>query len=134
VFQALASPGVSILATVVPRLASAVPQMTEPVTVVLDHVELLDSRDALTRSPNLHWASRRVAAGAHLPAHTTPPVAVLPAQSQMVDAAADALAMDQQQAKDLLEGVGVQLTHAGGGRAGRADRELAGPAVPGRRP
>ena len=43
VFQALASPGTAILATVVPRFASAVSAMTAPVAVVLDHVELLDN-------------------------------------------------------------------------------------------
>ena len=47
VFQALASPGVAILATVVPRLAAAVSQMTAPVAVVLDHLELLDNLECL---------------------------------------------------------------------------------------
>jgi LuxR family transcriptional regulator, maltose regulon positive regulatory protein len=47
VFQALASPGVSIVATVVPRFASAISALTEPVAVVLDHVELLDNQECL---------------------------------------------------------------------------------------
>jgi LuxR family maltose regulon positive regulatory protein len=47
VFQALASPGVSVLATVVPRLVSAVSAMPQPVALVLDHVELLESQDCL---------------------------------------------------------------------------------------
>ena len=43
VFQALASPGVSIEGTVVPRLGAALATMDEPVVLVLDDLHLLDS-------------------------------------------------------------------------------------------
>jgi LuxR family transcriptional regulator, maltose regulon positive regulatory protein len=45
--QTLASPGVSFVATVVPRFVSAVSAMVEPVALVLDHMELLDNQDCL---------------------------------------------------------------------------------------
>jgi hypothetical protein len=47
VFQALASAGVSVLGTVLPRFASAVSAMAAPVALVLDHLELLDNRECL---------------------------------------------------------------------------------------
>src|SRR5215213_3289080 len=44
VFAALAAPGVSVEATVVPRLVAAVSAMTQPVALVLDNLELLENR------------------------------------------------------------------------------------------
>jgi LuxR family transcriptional regulator, maltose regulon positive regulatory protein len=46
-FRALAASGASVAATVVPRFAAAVSRMTEPVALVLDHVELLHNRACL---------------------------------------------------------------------------------------
>jgi ATP/maltotriose-dependent transcriptional regulator MalT len=46
-FRTLAGPGVSVLATVVPRFLSAVAAMTGPVALVLDHVEALENQDCL---------------------------------------------------------------------------------------
>jgi LuxR family transcriptional regulator, maltose regulon positive regulatory protein len=108
--QTLASPGVSILATVVPRFAAAVSAMTEPVALVLDHMELVDNRECLDavaelalqlpRGSQLVLASRR----------TPPlPVALLRAQGMVVEIGADELAMGQQEAHALLEGASVQL-------------------------
>jgi LuxR family maltose regulon positive regulatory protein len=112
VFQALASPGAAILATVVPRLAAAVSQMTAPVAVVLDHVELLDNLECvdvvaefavrLAEGSQLVLASRR---------RPPLPVALLRAQGQMVEVGIDELAMDQQEARALLEGAGVGLAN-----------------------
>jgi hypothetical protein len=42
-FQALASPGVSIMATAVPRFVSAISAMADPIALILDHVELLEN-------------------------------------------------------------------------------------------
>ena len=113
VFQALASPGGSILATVVPRLASAVSTMTEPVALILDHLELLDSRECLDAVAEL---AVRLPAGSQLllaSRRTTPmPVALLRAKGQMVELGVYELAMDQQEAQALLEGAGVQLSPA----------------------
>ncbi|MDP9207297.1 MAG: hypothetical protein M3O65_02140, partial [Actinomycetota bacterium] len=47
VFRALASPGPSVVPTVVPRLVSAVAAMTDPVALVLDHLESLENRECL---------------------------------------------------------------------------------------
>ena len=113
VFQALAATGVSVLATVVPRLAAAVSQMTEQIAVVLDHVELLDNRECLDAVAEL---AVRLPAGSQLllaSRHTAPlPVALLRAKGQVAEVGADELAMDQPEAQALLEGAGVQLTSA----------------------
>jgi len=113
VFQALAGPGVSVLATVVPRLASAVSAMTEPVAMVLDHVELLDNREYLDAVAEL---AVRLPKGSQLVlASRRPPplpVAVLRAQGQMVEVGVGELAMDEQEARALLEGAGVELADA----------------------
>jgi LuxR family maltose regulon positive regulatory protein len=109
-FQTLASPGAAILSTVVPRLAAAVSAMTEPVAVVLDHLELLDNRECLDAVAEL---AVRLPEGSQLvlaSRHTPPlPVALLRAQGQMVEVGVAELAMDQQQARALLEGAGVGL-------------------------
>jgi LuxR family transcriptional regulator, maltose regulon positive regulatory protein len=111
VFQALASPGAAILATVVPRLAAAVSAMTEPVALALDHVELLESQECLDAVAEL---AVRLPAGSQLvlASRRTPPlpVARLRAQGQMVEVGVDELAMDEREARALLEGAGVELT------------------------
>jgi len=113
VLQALAAPRVSVVATVVPRFASAISAMTEPVAVVLDHVELLDSQECLDAVAEL---AMRLPTGSQLllASRRTPPlpVALLRAQGQMVEIGADELAMDQQEARALLEGAGVGLADA----------------------
>jgi LuxR family maltose regulon positive regulatory protein len=113
VFQALAAPSVSVAATVVPRFASAVSAMTEPVAVVLDHLELLDNRECLDAVAEL---AMRLPAGSQLllASRRMPllPVALLRAQGQMVEVGVDELAMDQQEARALLEGAGVGLADA----------------------
>jgi LuxR family maltose regulon positive regulatory protein len=113
VFQALATSGVSVLATLVPRLAAAVSQLTAPVAVVLDHLELLDNRECLDAMAEL---AVRLPKGSQLvlASRTKPPlpVALLRAQGQMVEIGADELAMDEQEARALLEGAGVGLADA----------------------
>src|SRR4051794_41628246 len=47
VFEALASPGVSIEATVVPRLCTALAIVHEPVVLVLDDVHTIENRQCL---------------------------------------------------------------------------------------
>jgi LuxR family maltose regulon positive regulatory protein len=113
VFQALTAPGVSVPATVVPQFTSAVSAMTEPVTLVLDHVELLDNRECLDAVAEL---AVRLPGGSQLVlASRRPPplpVALLRAQGQVAEVGADELAMDQPEAQALLEGAGVQLAPA----------------------
>ena len=113
VFQALASPGVSVVATVVPRFASAISAMTEPVAVVLDHVELLESQECLDAVAEL---AMRLPKGSQLvlASRRTPPVpvALLRAQGQMVEVGVAELVMDEQEAGALLEGAGAGLAEA----------------------
>jgi LuxR family transcriptional regulator, maltose regulon positive regulatory protein len=113
VFQALASAGVSVLGTVLPRFASAVSAMAEPVALVLDHVELLDNRECVDAVAEL---AMRLPTGSQLllASRRTPPlpVAVLRAQGQMAEIGVDQLAMDEQEARALLEGAGVGLADA----------------------
>jgi LuxR family transcriptional regulator, maltose regulon positive regulatory protein len=113
VFQALAAPGVSIVATMVPRLASAVTAMTCPVALVLDQVELLDNRECLDALAEL---ALRLPAGSQLAlaSRRTPhlPVAPLHSHGQVIKVGVAELAMDQREAHALLEAAGVVLSEA----------------------
>jgi LuxR family transcriptional regulator, maltose regulon positive regulatory protein len=101
------------VATVVPRFASAVSAMTEPVAVVLDHLELLDNLECLDAVAEL---AVRLPTGSQLvlASRRTPPlpVALLRAQGQIVEVGVEELAMDEQEAGALLEGAGVVLADA----------------------
>jgi LuxR family maltose regulon positive regulatory protein len=113
VFQALTSPGASLAATVVPRLAAAVSSMTEPVALVLDHAEVLSNWECLHVVAELaaqlpKGSQLLLASRATLPL----PVEMLRARGQLVEIGVDELAMDQQEAHALLEGAGVQLAQA----------------------
>jgi LuxR family transcriptional regulator, maltose regulon positive regulatory protein len=113
VFGALTSPGASLAATVVPRLAAAVSSMTQPVALVLDHAEVLSNWECLHMVAELaaqlpKGSQLLLASRATLPL----PVALLRAQGQLVEIGVEELAMDQQEAHALLEGAGVQLVQA----------------------
>ena len=110
-FHILAAPGVSVAATVVPRLLAAVAAMTEPVAVVLDHVEALQNRACLDAVAELALGlpagSQVVLAARRRPAL---PVALLRAQGQVVEVGATELAMDEREGQALLERAGVELS------------------------
>ena len=112
-FQALAAPGASVLGTVVPRLLSVVSSMTQPVALVLDHLEALENQDCLDVVAEL---ALRLPAGSQLAlgARRTPslPVALLRAQGQVVEVGVAELAMDRQEARALLDATGVGLSDA----------------------
>jgi LuxR family transcriptional regulator, maltose regulon positive regulatory protein len=109
VVQALSGPGASIVGAV-SRLAAAMAAMTQPVALVLDHVELLKTQQCLDavaelaaqlpRGSQLLLASR---------ARPLLPVALLRAQGRVVELGVEELAMDRQEAVALLEGAGAQL-------------------------
>jgi LuxR family transcriptional regulator, maltose regulon positive regulatory protein len=113
IFRVLASPTTSVASTVVPRLAAAVSAMTEPVALVLDQVELLHNPQCLDvvaelavqlpRGSQLVLASR---------ASPPLPVALLRVQGRVVEIGLEELAMDQREARALLEGAGLQLADA----------------------
>jgi LuxR family transcriptional regulator, maltose regulon positive regulatory protein len=113
VFKALASPGVSVAGTAVPRVVAAVSTMTRPVTLVLDHVELLDNPECLDAlaelALGLPTGSRLALASRRAPGL---PVALLRAQGQMVEIGVDELAMDAREARALLEAAEVAPSDA----------------------
>jgi LuxR family maltose regulon positive regulatory protein len=112
-FRALASPGASVVATVVPRLVASVAAMTEPVALVLDQLESLENQaclDALAElAIGLPAGSQLVLASRRPPPL---PVARLRAQGQVVEVGAAELAMDQEEGRALLEAADVGLSDA----------------------
>jgi LuxR family transcriptional regulator, maltose regulon positive regulatory protein len=112
IVRGLAGPGASIVGSVA-RLAAAMAAMTQPVALVLDHVELLASQQSLDAVAELT---------AHLPAgpqlllasRARPPlpVALLRVQGRVVELGVEELAMDHQETRALLEGAGVGLDDA----------------------
>ena len=112
VVRGLAGPGASIVGAVA-RLAAAMAAMTQPVALVLDHVELLSNQQALDAVAEL---AAQLPADAQLlvASRTAPPlpVAVLRAQGRVLELGAEDLAMDHQEARALLEGAGVGLDDA----------------------
>jgi LuxR family transcriptional regulator, maltose regulon positive regulatory protein len=113
VFQALTSSGVSVAGTAVPRFVSAVSTMTDPVALVLDHVELLENPACLDAVAELAFGlpagSRLALASRRTPAL---PVALLRAQGQLMEVGVEELAMDAREASALLEAADVELSDA----------------------
>jgi LuxR family maltose regulon positive regulatory protein len=114
VFEVLAAPGASAMATGLPRLMSAVAAMTQPVALVLDHLELLENRESLDAVAEL---AACLPSGSQLvlASRARPPLPLgrLRAQGQVMEVGVAELAMGQQEARALLEGAGVQLDDAG---------------------
>ena len=112
VVRGLAGPGGSIMGAV-PRLAAAMAAMTQPVALVLDHVELLTSQQALDAVAEL---AAQLPAGAQLlvasRARPLLPVALLRAQGRVLELGTAELAMDRREARAMLEGAGVALDDA----------------------
>ena len=110
VLEALAAPGVSVMGTVLPRFSTWLGTLTEPVFLVLDHVEALGNRECLDVVAEL---SLRFPPGSQLAmaSRSLPrlPTALLQAQGRMLDIGAAELAMDGWEAAALLEGAGVQV-------------------------
>jgi LuxR family transcriptional regulator, maltose regulon positive regulatory protein len=110
VFEVLASPATHVPPTVVPRLAAAMSAMTEPVDLVLDHVELLHNRQCLDALEQLA-VQLSGGSGLALASRTRPrlPLGRLRGQGRLVEVGAADLAMDLGEARALLEGVEVRL-------------------------
>ena len=110
IFQLLASPTSHVSPAVVPRLAAAMSAMTEPVALVLDHVELLHNRESLDVLAQL---AVQLSGGSRLAlaARTRPglPLSLLRAQGRLMELGAADLAMDQGEARVLLAGAEVRL-------------------------
>jgi LuxR family transcriptional regulator, maltose regulon positive regulatory protein len=113
VFQTLASPGVLVAGTALPRFVSAVSTMADPVALVLDQVELLENPECLDAVAELALgfpAGSQLALASRRPPPL--PVALLRAAGQMVEFGVDELAMNQHEARALLEGADVALLDA----------------------
>jgi LuxR family maltose regulon positive regulatory protein len=113
VFWALASPGASPVATVVPQLVASVAAMTEPVALVLDQLEALENQECLDAVAELALGlppgSRLVLASRRPPPL---PVALLRALGMVVEVGTAELAMDRQEGRALLEATGASLSDA----------------------
>jgi LuxR family maltose regulon positive regulatory protein len=109
IFHTLASPGSHVLATVVPRLVAAMSAMSKPVALVLDHVELLHDRACLDVVVEL--AVRLPGSSLLALASRTRPrlPLALRRQGRVVELDATDLAMDQSEARALLERAQVRL-------------------------
>jgi LuxR family transcriptional regulator, maltose regulon positive regulatory protein len=109
-FQILASPATQVPPTVVPRLAAAMSAMTEPVGLVLDHVELLHDPQCLDM---LEQLAVQLPSGSQLAmaSRTRPrlPLGLLRTQGRLVEVGAADLAMDLGEGRALLEGAEVRL-------------------------
>jgi LuxR family transcriptional regulator, maltose regulon positive regulatory protein len=112
IVRGLAGPGASIVGAV-PRLAAAMGAITQPVALVLDHLELLENRECLDVVAEL---AAQLPAGSQLlvasRARPPLPVALLRVQGRVVELGVEELAMDHQEARALLEGAGVGLDEA----------------------
>jgi len=108
--RALGSPGLSSVAAMVSRLASAVSVMTRPVVLVLDHAEVLENQQCLDAVAEL---AMHLPAGSQIAfasrSRPSLPTALLRARGQLKEVGPAELAMDELEARGLLEGAGVRL-------------------------
>jgi LuxR family transcriptional regulator, maltose regulon positive regulatory protein len=111
VVGSLAASGPPAAAKLLPQLAASVAAITQPVALVLDQVELLDNPRCLDAVVEL---VAQLPSGSQLVlasrARPPLPMALLRTQSRVVELGVAELAMDQSEARALLEGAGVQLT------------------------
>ena len=110
VFEALASPGVSVEATVLPRLGAALAAVDEPVVLVLDDLHLVDNPVCLDAIAGLAGhvpegsqlaLSQRGGSGIGLGA--------LRARGLALEIGPEDLRMDEAEAGQLLDGAGLEL-------------------------
>jgi LuxR family transcriptional regulator, maltose regulon positive regulatory protein len=109
--------GSAIAATAVTRLAGAMSAMTEPVALILDHVELVSNQECRDAVAEL---ALHLPAGSQLAIATREapplPMARLRVAGSVVEIGAGDLAMDASEARGLLEAVGVGLADADQGQ------------------
>jgi LuxR family transcriptional regulator, maltose regulon positive regulatory protein len=108
VFRALASPAAAISAP--PLLVSAIAALGQPLSLVLDHFEVITNRACLDAIAQLALglpAESQLAVGSR---HELPlPTARLRAQGGIVEIGVDDLAISEGEAPALLQGAGVEL-------------------------
>ena len=110
VFEALASPGVSIEGTVVPRLGVALATMDKAVVLVFDDLHLLDSPACLDAIAAL---ARHVPEGSQLAlssrGHPALRFGALRARGLALEISPNELSMDEAEARQLLSAAGLDL-------------------------
>ena len=110
VFDALASPGSSVLGSIVPRLGAAFASMSSPVVLVLDDVHVLHDRQCraalLMLADHVPDGSRLALAG-----RAQPPlrVARLRAEGRILEIGPDDLSLTGEEASSLLRNEGLTL-------------------------
>jgi LuxR family maltose regulon positive regulatory protein len=108
--RALTSPGPST-ASALSRFAPAVSSIGRSVTLVLDHVELLENRESLDvvaeLAVRLPTGSQLVVASRRAPPL---PTALLRSRGHVAEIGVAELAMDDREARLLFDGAGVQVT------------------------
>src|SRR4051794_3533061 len=110
VFDSLASPGVSVEATVVPRLGAALAGIAQPFVLVLDDLHLVHDRQCLDAIAAL---GRHVPAGSQLAlsarGDSAIPPAALRAHGMTLEIGPDDLRMNDKEAGELLKAARVTL-------------------------
>jgi len=110
VLRTRAPPGMSVAATVARRIATAMGGMVDPVALALDHTELLHNhqcRDAIAElAVHVPPGGQLVLASRGQP---PVPVASLRARGSVLEIGVEDLAMDEPEARALIEGAGVEL-------------------------
>ena len=113
ILRTRAPPGTSVAATVARRVAATMSGMVDPVTLVLDHTELLHNhqcRDAIAElAIHVPPTGQLVVASRGVP---PVPLARLRAQGAVLEIGVDDLAMAEGEAHLLLDGAGVGLAEA----------------------
>src|SRR5262245_28630193 len=111
--RVLASPGAAAGASLVPRLVAGLSSPTRPVTVVLVNLELLVNQVCLDAVAEV---ALRLPRGSQLAlgSRARPPLpeAASRARGQLLEVGADELAMDEREARALLERAGARLGDA----------------------
>ncbi len=109
-FHRPAPRGLSVASSVVPQLAGAMYSMSQPVSLFLDHVDLLHNRECLDAIAEL---ALHLPAGSQLAMATRNdpplPMARLRAGRSVLEIGVPELAMNEAEARALLAGAGLEL-------------------------
>ncbi len=112
-FHRPAPRGLSVASTVAPQLAGAMYSMSAPVSLFLDHVDLLHNRECLDALAEL---ALHLPGGSHLAIATRSdpplPMARLRAGRGVLEVGVPELAMNESEARALLSGAGLELSDA----------------------
>jgi LuxR family transcriptional regulator, maltose regulon positive regulatory protein len=113
VLRTLSTPGAAPPASLVQRFVAGLSSIARPVRVVLDNLEVLANQDCLDAVAEV---ALRLPAGSQLAlasrARPSLPEALSSPRGQMVEVGPGELAMDDQEARALLEHAGVRLSEA----------------------